>query len=646
MIPEAIIHSVIEELIKAHGNDYSENITKCIKAVEFRWLESDGTEEEFQEFCLNNYVSDPHKKKKLFEKLQEKLEKMLGLAFEISWSNKWSLMMNTGPLTPVDTLMAEIDPFAHLNEDFFKSKIAHLILLNFPSLTLTEKNNLTNSSSDRLLWAQCRLAEKVQFRIPFHVTTKASSAINHSYQFLSHLIFDLERIIFKKEERLVNTPLKVDTHWGLRDQIVMLYQDESAFNKQLVLADMWEKATREEVPRLYYENINTTWDPITHSLYQNQNKMLASELPTFSGRYQALRQVFLAVTEEDHYTPEMPNYIDRSFEIGREMKEDNVKQLFEGFLTNPFLSVCADKLKSLLNRKLCSFDVVFNRFGSLKMDNQLDYDAVVSAQFPTLNHFHAAIPEILKKLGFDNQLANKISDQIQVATCRAGGFSSAAMKRGGKSILAIPTDDNKMNYTSFVTGMHELGHCVEGYLSLENIDYYSLAGVPSSAFSEAFAYLFDSKSLEILGINEKNDSKKLNLFWSGFLNCGIALVDMDCWHWMYEHPGFTENELKAAVINISKSIWNRYFSPIIGEKDSTILAGYNVMIANPLYLPEYALAIFIQSQIEDYLSDKVLGIEMPRMCKTGKINPNAWMMAAVGQSISYEPLLKGFSKAI
>ena len=109
---------------------------------------------------------------------------------------------------------------------------------------------------------------------------------------------------------------------------------------------------------------------------------------------------------------------------------------------------------------------------------------------------------------------------------------------------------------------------------------------------------------------------------------------------MYKHPNCTEAELRTALINISHTIWNQFFSPIIGEKDCSILGGYNVMIANPLYLPEYALAIFIQTQIEEYLHEKILGVEMPRMCKTGKVTPDAWMITAVGHPISYEPLLK------
>ncbi len=151
------------------------------------------------------------------------------------------------------------------------------------------------------------------------------------------------------------------------------------------------------------------------------------------------------------------------------------------------------------------------------------------------------------------------------------------------------------------------------------------------------------KCLELLDIEEKSEaqsqSKILNLFWTAYLNCGLALVDMDCWRWMYAHPEFSVEELKTAVIQIARDTWNHYFAPILGEKDSFILAGYSPMFINPLYMPEYAIAIFIQTQLTHYLKDKVLGEEMPRMCGIGKLTPDAWMMNAVGSPISSHVLL-------
>lgn len=302
-----------------------------------------------------------------------------------------------------------------------------------------------------------------------------------------------------------------------------------------------------------------------------------------------------------------------------------------------------EKIKKILNRDLCAFDVIFNQFGLLNQDHVGEYDAIVAQKYPELSNFQHAIPDILVRLGFEQTLAQSIAKQIHVVQCRSGGFASFPKMRGGEYILTVSAHDEKMDYMAFVTAMHELGHCVERYLSSEFIDYYTLGEVPGDAFTEAFAFLFDEKCLELLDIEGKSDehdrTKILNLFWTAYLNCGLALVDMECWRWMYAHPGFSVNELKAAVIKIARDTWNQYYAPIFSEKDSVILAGYSPMFINPLYMPEYAMAIFIQTQLTHYLKDKVLGQEMPRMCGIGKLTPDAWMMNAVGSPISSHVLL-------
>ncbi len=560
------------------------------------------------------------------------------------WSNAWSVMMQTGPLEPVDSIFADMDPNAHILEDFYRSKLAHCILLNFPLLSLDEKRKLSTTEASRALLAQCRLAEFCQYRVPFEVRALESSAVSQTFQYLGHLMFDLDRIVTDEGRPMMDSPIKVDCHWGLRDQIVLYYQDPAGLSKQKLLAKIWERAILEEAPSEYYDNSTTQWDPVANVMYETGSNLSKPCKAFFTGHYARLSGLFEAKKAEDVYSPEMPRFIDRSCEQLREISEQNTRTLLIDFLTNPLLPLCAEHLKKQLKRPLHAFDIVYNQFGLADNTTPNHYDDIVAQRFPTLSHFKAAIPDLLINLGFDPQLSLDIASKMNVVACRTGGFSSFPKMRGGEYILATSMEHEQMNYMSFATAMHELGHCVERYLSSESIDHYILGEVPSSAFTEAFAFLFDSKSLELLGIEEKGEgrhqSKILNLFWTAYLNSGIALVDMDCWQWMYTHPGFTEDELKSAVIDISRTIWNRYFSPILGETDSVLLAGYSPMLINPLYMPEYALAIFIQTQINHYLEDKVLGVEMPRMCKTGKVTPDAWMMAAVGQPVSSQVLLQ------
>ena len=56
-----------------------------------------------------------------------------------------------------------------------------------------------------------------------------------------------------------------------------------------------------------------------------------------------------------------------------------------------------------------------------------------------------------------------------------------------------------MDYKGFNIAIHELGHNVEQVFSMSRIDHTLLEGVPNTGFTEAFAFLFQARDLELLG---------------------------------------------------------------------------------------------------------------------------------------------------
>ena len=114
------------------------------------------------------------------------------------------------------------------------------------------------------------------------------------------------------------------------------------------------------------------------------------------------------------------------------------------------------------------------------------------------------------------------------------------------------------------------------------------------------AFVFQERDLELLGLG-KGDARgralsTLNTFWGTAEISGVALVDMAVWRWMYDHPEATPAELKEAVLSIAKDIWNRFYAPVFGVKDSTILGIYSHMIDSLLYLPDYPWATSSRSR--------------------------------------------------
>lgn len=70
------------------------------------------------------------------------------------------------------------------------------------------------------------------------------------------------------------------------------------------------------------------------------------------------------------------------------------------------------------------------------------------------------------------------------------------------------------------------------------------------------------------------------------------------------------------------------------------------MISSPLYLPYYSYGQVIQFQIEEYMKGKDFAAETDRIFKQGRLTPQQWIMGAVGERISVQPILNALETAL
>jgi len=70
------------------------------------------------------------------------------------------------------------------------------------------------------------------------------------------------------------------------------------------------------------------------------------------------------------------------------------------------------------------------------------------------------------------------------------------------------------------------------------------------------------------------------------------------------------------------------------------------MIVYGLYLPDYAIGHVIAFQIARELRGRDFGAETERICRQGRLTPDAWVRGAVGRSISAQALLDEAREAI
>ena len=116
---------------------------------------------------------------------------------------------------------------------------------------------------------------------------------------------------------------------------------------------------------------------------------------------------------------------------------------------------------------------------------------------------------------------------------------------------------------------------------------------------------------------------------------------------MYAHPEATPAALREATLAIAREIWNRHYAPVLGGRDTPLLAVYSHMVSAFLYLPDYPLGHLIAAQIEEHLRGaKSLGAEFERMARYGSVTPDLWMKNATGAPVGTVALLGAAERAL
>lgn len=641
------VTTAIETLEKQHGEQQVQRINKGVKQVALVWQESDGSPSDFINFCTTYFESEKNKLDAIFARIEKNLESIYGHNHEVIRDLSSAIQLDIGPLLNIDYLFAQYNPSAHVKDDLFNTKIAFVILLNFPVYSLEECLSEGYSWS-REQWAQTRAAQKFTERVPAHIQQNLSNAYVAADDYISNYNIYMHNILNNNNQRLFPGGLKLISHWGLRDELKAQYGQENSLPRQQMIQLIMERIIRQEIPHKAVNNDSFDWNPAANTLVHN-NKSI-DFISEKNCRYQQLLNIFQAEYKADQYYPQNPNKIDRRFNKDREILEKDFKTIIGSALTDPVLKNVALLISKRIGRPLQPFDIWYNGFKSKSTMNEAELDKIVSQKYPTVEYFENNLATILATLGFDKTTADFLSSKIEVDPSRGAGHAMGAERREDNAHLRTRIPDQGMKYKGFNIAIHELGHNVEQVFSLNKIDYYSLQGVPNTAFTEAFAFVFQSRDMDVLGLvkEDKNAEylKALDTYWSTCEIGAVGLVDIEVWHWMYDHPEASAEELKQAVINISKEIWNNIYAPIFGVKDQIILGIYSHMIDAGLYLPDYSLGHIISFQIEQYLHDKNLGQEMERMCRLGTLTPEAWMKAAVGGSISTQPLIDATKKAV
>ncbi|MGE5351120.1 MAG: hypothetical protein ACM3P0_03500 [Acidobacteriota bacterium] len=654
------ISKMENELTSKYGTSQKERISRGLKQVSQFWTEEDGGPEAFESFISENFAGDTTTFNAMFNRFERLFEKLDGHMLEIGREFRWQTDLDLGTIYPFDETFAGYDPSAHLNDDLFNNKLAFVVLLNFPLTTLQERID-NGEKWTRRQWAEVRLAQRFSKRIPAAVNLEAAKSGAEAESYIASYNIWMHHLVDEKGSRIFPKGLRLLSHWNLRDEIKSDYGDgEEGFEKQKMIQKVMERIVTQTIPNNVIDNPFLDWNPYTNEVKsaavadggdESKKNLKAVNDAEPDTRYATLLKTFKASRLTDPYSPTAPTLIARRFEEGRELPEERVKAMLEKVVSSPVAVEIGKLIEKRLGRKLEPFDIWYNGFLPKGKYTGSELDKIVSEKYPTADAYKKDIPNMLVKLGFSKDRAQLLADNILVDPARGSGHASGSAMRSEKAHLRTRVEKSGMNYKGYNIAVHEMGHNVEQTFSLNLMDHWFLQGVPNTAFTEAVAFVFQARDLELLGLSDASakdeDLKTLNDFWAVYEIAGVALVDMQVWHWMYQNPEATPSQLKEAVLTISKDIWNKYYAPVFGKRDVVLLGIYSHMIDSFLYLPDYPMGHMIAFQIEDEIKKNGnVGSEVERMTRQGMILPDMWMKGATGSIVSPDALLKATEKAV
>ena len=659
-ISDTTIQQAVSHVLASHSEADSSMVARGAKQVAALWRESDGTEKDYLALITNSYAGTDEAKKQLYDRMAFILEQCGQSADMLNNTlQEPTTLLGKGDPTQVDWIISGYSPMAHFAEDMFANKIAHICVLNFPHYTLEEKNTLGKEWT-RQEWAYARLGDVFSSRVPGNVVANYSQALSEAENYIAGYNIMMHCLRNEQGEQLWTEPMALLSHWNLRDELKSNYADvPNAREKQEMIYQVMLRIIRQEIPAVVVNNDKLLWCPTTNFVSGDSDSDIKLKIDISrepDTRYQQIINIFRAGKQIDAYRPDAPTHVLRTFNEDLQIPFEEIESLFTQLIQSEEIKQVAAIIRERLGRDLRPYDIWYDGFKSRSSISEDVLTAETQKRYPYAKAFEKDMPRMLMDLGFASDKAKEIASHIVVEAARGSGHARPCVGREQPARLRTRVGDKGMDYKGYNIAVHEFGHNVEEVISLYDIDYYTLAGIPNTGFTEASAFLFQERDLQImnyeLGIkNSTADHSKLliqnskfDMLWGMYEIMGVSLVDMRMWQWLYAHPAADAAALREAVIAIASEVWNQYYAPILGEKDSPLLGIYSHMVGYALYLPAYPIGNLVQYQLDEHLANcatpEEWAKEYTRIYQQGCLTPDAWMRGAVGKPMSVEPILK------
>jgi len=139
-------------LVARHGEAERARITRGLTQVQRAWRADDGDPAAFRAFVEAEFLPQGPALDAAFARLESAFESVDGYFNALGRDLRRGLDLAIGPELPIDARLGAWDPSSHVTDDLFSTRVAFVVLLNFPRSTLAEPSrsrSIVNGDSPR-----------------------------------------------------------------------------------------------------------------------------------------------------------------------------------------------------------------------------------------------------------------------------------------------------------------------------------------------------------------------------------------------------------------------------------------------------------------------------------------------------------------
>ena len=189
-----------------------------------RGAPSDGDPAAFRAFVEAEFLPQGPALDAAFARLESAFERVDGYFNALGRDLRRGLDLAIGPELPIDARLGAWDPSSHVTDDLFSTRIAFVVLLNFPRSTLAERLR-DGQQWSRRQWAETRLTGRVALRVPAAAQAKLADARAAAEAYINGYNLRAHHLLARDGRRLFRPKLRLISHWNLRDELKGAYAD-------------------------------------------------------------------------------------------------------------------------------------------------------------------------------------------------------------------------------------------------------------------------------------------------------------------------------------------------------------------------------------------------------------------------------------